>query len=131
MHDTLARAVPPRWDALREVSRVASCFVCFERGPSGPGAAGGRGWAAACLVTASGEPVTRVVRRPAAARDGQRELPTVAAPAEPVQLRSLATARGELGCRSPSAGYRPAANHPWRRGPIARRTPALTESPNR
>jgi hypothetical protein len=106
MHDTLARAVPPRWDALREVSRVASCFVCFERGRSGPGAAGDRGWAAARLVTASGEPVTRVVRRPAAARDGQRELLTVAAPAEPVQLRSLATARGEpvAECRLSTGG---------------------------
>jgi deoxyinosine 3'endonuclease (endonuclease V) len=61
MQDALARAVPPRCDGLPEVGRVAGCFVCFERGRSGPGAGGDPGWAAACLVTASGEPVTRVV----------------------------------------------------------------------
>lgn len=62
MQDALARALPRRWDGLPEVGRVAGCFVCFERGRSGPGAGGDPGWAAACLVTASGEPVTRVVR---------------------------------------------------------------------
>jgi hypothetical protein len=63
--------------------------------------------------------------------DGQRELLTVAAPAQPVQLRTLGAARSDLGTRPPSAGYRPAADHPWRRGPITRRTPTVTESPNR
>lgn len=67
MQDALARAVPPPWDGLPELGRVAGCFVCFERGRRGPGAAGDPGWAAACLVTASGEPVTRVVRGRAAA----------------------------------------------------------------
>jgi len=67
MQDALARARPRRWDGLPEVGRVAGCFVCFERGRSGPGAGGDPGWAAACLVTASGESVTRVVRGPAAA----------------------------------------------------------------
>jgi deoxyribonuclease V len=59
--DSLARARPPRWDGLPEEGRVAGCFVCFERGRSGPGAEGDSGWAAACLVMPSGEPVTRVV----------------------------------------------------------------------
>jgi len=63
--------------------------------------------------------------------DGQRELLVVPTPAEPVQLRALGAARSNLGSRPPSAGYRPAANHPWRRGPITRRTPSVTESPNR
>jgi transposase len=63
--------------------------------------------------------------------DGQRELLTLPAPAEPVQLRALGAARSDLGSRPPSAGYRPAADHPWRRGPINRRTPAVTESLNR
>ena len=54
--------------------------------------------------------------------DGQRELLTVPAPAEPGQLRSLASARGEVGSRPPSAGYRPAANHPWRRAAITPHT---------
>ena len=62
--------------------------------------------------------------------DGQRELLSVAAPAQPLQLRALGAARGALGSRPPSASYRPPANHPWRRGPVTRRTPAVTESPN-
>jgi hypothetical protein len=63
--------------------------------------------------------------------DGQRELLSVAAPSELVQLRTLGAARSDLGTRPPIAGYRPAADHPWRRGPITRRTPEVTESPNR
>jgi deoxyribonuclease V len=43
-------------------AQVAGCFVCFERGRSGPGAAGDQGWAVACLADASGELVTRIVR---------------------------------------------------------------------
>jgi deoxyribonuclease V len=46
---------------LPEAALVAGCFVCFERGQTGPGAAGDRGWAAACLVVPSGERLTRVV----------------------------------------------------------------------
>ena len=63
--------------------------------------------------------------------DGQRELLSVPAPAQAVQLRTLSAARADLGHRPPSAGYRPSANHPWRRGPLTRRNPAVTESPNR
>lgn len=63
--------------------------------------------------------------------DGARELLSVPAPAQPVQLRTLSAARSDLGRRPPSAGYRPSANHPWRRGPITRRATAVTESPSR
>jgi transposase len=63
--------------------------------------------------------------------DGQRELLSLPAPAQPAQLRTLAATRSDLGSRPPSAGYRPAANHPWRRGPITRPPAAVTESPNR
>jgi deoxyribonuclease V len=65
--DALARAVPPPWAAPRDLGRVAGCFVCFERGRSGPGAEGDPGWAAACLIAPSSEPLTRVVRGPAGA----------------------------------------------------------------
>jgi deoxyribonuclease V len=44
----LASASPPPWRA-HEGIRVGGCFVCFERGPSGPGRAGDPGWAAAAL----------------------------------------------------------------------------------
>jgi deoxyribonuclease V len=63
----LARARPPPWRTPSDPAGVAGCFVCFERGRSGPGAAGERGWAAACLIGPSGEPVTRIVRGPAGA----------------------------------------------------------------
>ena len=62
VQEELARATPPPWPVPAEVDRVAACFVCFERGRSGPGAAGDRGWAAACLAAPPREPVTRVVR---------------------------------------------------------------------
>ncbi|MBA3689597.1 MAG: hypothetical protein H0W81_12360 [Chloroflexi bacterium] len=45
--------------------------------------------------------------------DGHRELLTMPAPAELVQLRTLAAARSDLGSRPPSAGYRPRLDHPW------------------
>jgi deoxyribonuclease V len=45
----LASAAPPPW-RLREGVRIGGCFVCFERGRSGPGAAGDRGWAAAAVA---------------------------------------------------------------------------------
>jgi deoxyribonuclease V len=61
MQDALAATAPPRWALPDELARVAGCFVCFERGRSGAGAEGDPGWAAACLVTAGGDHVTRVV----------------------------------------------------------------------
>jgi deoxyribonuclease V len=45
----LASASPPPW-RVHEGMRAGGCFVCFERGPSGPGRAGDRGWAAAALA---------------------------------------------------------------------------------
>jgi deoxyribonuclease V len=39
---------PSPWH-LRDGVRIGGCFVCFERGPSGPGRAGDRGWAAAAV----------------------------------------------------------------------------------
>jgi deoxyribonuclease V len=65
--ERLARATAPRRSALRVAGAVAACFVCFERGRSGPGAAGDGGWAAACLILPDGQPVITVVRGPAAA----------------------------------------------------------------
>jgi deoxyribonuclease V len=40
---------PPLWTPGEGPLAVAGCFVCFPRGPSGPGAAGDRAWAAAVL----------------------------------------------------------------------------------
>jgi deoxyribonuclease V len=45
----LAEATPQTWQFTPE-ARVGGCFVCFERGPSGPGRAGEPGWAGAALV---------------------------------------------------------------------------------
>ena len=44
--------------------------------------------------------------------DGERDLVTTAAPADPVQLRALDTARGALGTPVPAGSN---AIHPWRR----------------
>jgi deoxyribonuclease V len=48
--DELGRATPPEWEPPETELAWAGCFVCFQRGPSGPGAVGDRGWAAAALV---------------------------------------------------------------------------------
>lgn len=69
--------------------------------------------------------------------DGERELLAVPAPADPVQLRALESARPEVGSAAPSAAYRsgmiPAADHPWRSMPVNRRREStrLTESRSR
>lgn len=68
--------------------------------------------------------------------DGEHELLAVRAPADPVQLRALESARLEVGTAAPSAASRagtiPAADHPWRRPINARReSTRLTESPTR
>jgi len=47
----LASALPAPWRPT-VVARVGGCFVCFERGQSGPGHAGDRAWAAAALAGA-------------------------------------------------------------------------------
>ena len=45
----LAVAALPEWRLPEGTVEIGGCFVCFERGPSGPGAAGDRGWAGAAL----------------------------------------------------------------------------------
>jgi deoxyribonuclease V len=45
--EALARAEPPPWRTEGLPRSLGGCFVCFVRGPSGPGAAGDRGWAGA------------------------------------------------------------------------------------
>jgi deoxyribonuclease V len=62
VQDQLARVMGGPWRTPSEIGRVAACFVCFERGGTGPGDAGDRGWAGACLIRAEGEPHTSVVR---------------------------------------------------------------------
>jgi deoxyribonuclease V len=45
--EPLARAAPPPWQLPDGPLTIGGCFVCFERGPSGPGRKGERAWAAA------------------------------------------------------------------------------------
>jgi deoxyribonuclease V len=45
----LAAELPPRWRPTGR-TRAGACFVCFERGRTGPGHAGDRAWAAAALA---------------------------------------------------------------------------------
>ena len=69
--------------------------------------------------------------------DGEQELLAVPAPADPVQLRALEAARGDIGTAAPSAatgsGTIPAPDHPWRTMPVNGRRPStrLTESRSR
>lgn len=67
LQEGLARLTDLRKEPPADAGRVAACFVCFERGRSGPGAAGDRGWAAACLVVPGGGPMTATVRGAAGA----------------------------------------------------------------
>jgi transposase len=69
--------------------------------------------------------------------DGEHELLAVPAPADPVQLRALESARTEVGTAAPSAAYRsgtiPAPDHPWRKGRVngRRESTRLTQSRSR
>ena len=69
--------------------------------------------------------------------DGEHEVLAVPAPADPVQLRALESARGDTGSAAPSAaawsGTIPAPHHPWRRMPVNGRltTTRLTGSRSR
>jgi transposase len=67
--------------------------------------------------------------------DGERELLTTEAPADPAQLRALTAARADAGTTVPTAANRsiPAPDHPWRRMPIngRRDSTRLTESRSR
>ncbi len=64
--------------------------------------------------------------------DGERFLLVTKAPADPVQLRSLESARGAAGTQPPSrstATVRPAPDHPWRQmGRRSKLNRRLTES---
>jgi deoxyribonuclease V len=55
--ERLAAARPHAAPAVGRSGVFGGCFVCFARGPSGPGQAGDRGWAGAALVRA-GRPLT-------------------------------------------------------------------------
>jgi len=46
----LARAAPAAWRPTDAEPAVGGCFVCFERGPTGPGREGEPGWAGAAVV---------------------------------------------------------------------------------
>jgi deoxyribonuclease V len=48
--ERLARAESPAWRLPGGPATIGGCFVCFERGPSGPGRKGERAWAAAAAV---------------------------------------------------------------------------------
>jgi deoxyribonuclease V len=47
--DELAAATPPWWRPTGDPA-IGACFICFERGRAGFGAAGDPGWAGAALV---------------------------------------------------------------------------------
>jgi deoxyribonuclease V len=44
---------PPSWQPSTALPLVAGCYVCFERGETGRGRKGERGWAAAVLMRAN------------------------------------------------------------------------------
>jgi deoxyribonuclease V len=48
--ERLALAAPPAWPLPAGAVTIGGCFVCFERGPSGPGRKGERAWAAAAAL---------------------------------------------------------------------------------
>ena len=50
---TLEQARPPPWE-LEPGALIGACFLCFERGASGPGRPGDAGWAAAAAGEAAG-----------------------------------------------------------------------------
>ena len=56
LQTTLAEMRPPPWRMHDDVE-IGGCFVCFQRGESGPGRTGDRGWAGAAVAgaTALGE----------------------------------------------------------------------------
>ncbi len=92
VQDELARATTAPLPTLADLVCVAACFVCFERGRSGPGAAGDRGWAAACLAGVEDAPETSVVRGLAEARYEPGLLALREGPLLEAALRSLPVA---------------------------------------
>lgn len=59
--EELARAAAPQWRPQGGALAVGGCFVCFERGPSGPGRKGEPGWAGAAVVRGEQVVATTVV----------------------------------------------------------------------
>jgi deoxyribonuclease V len=49
-HALAAASLPP-WQLPEGELEIGGCFVCFERGPAGPGQAGDRGWAGAASLS--------------------------------------------------------------------------------
>ena len=52
--EALGNATPPPWQPSYDEFAVGACFVCFERGPSGPGRKGEPGWAGAAILEPRG-----------------------------------------------------------------------------
>jgi deoxyinosine 3'endonuclease (endonuclease V) len=92
VQDELARATAAPWPTPAAMGRVAACFVCFELGRTGPGVAGDRGWAAACLAGVEGEPPMSIVRGLAETRYGPGLLALRDGPLLEAALRSLPAA---------------------------------------
>lgn len=83
--ERLAAERPAPWRPPEDLGSLAfgACFVCFERGPRGPGRAGEHGWAAAALGGSAGFRTVSVTgRAPAPYEAGLlalREAPLLAA----------------------------------------------------
>jgi deoxyribonuclease V len=50
VQEELARASPPPWRPGVDELAIGGCFVCFDRGPSGPGRKGESAWAGAAVM---------------------------------------------------------------------------------
>ena len=101
----LASEIPPSRQ-FEGAAHIGGCFVCFQRGESGPGKAGDRGWTAAALedTTVSLEGIAPAPYRAGflALREG--ELLERAVRALPVLLDVLLVdATGRAMMRAPSA----------------------------
>jgi deoxyribonuclease V len=67
MQERLAQAAPQGWHLPERPFAIGGCFVCFERGPAGPGRKGEPAWAAAAAVRSGRVVATTVVRGEAGA----------------------------------------------------------------
>ena len=124
----LASALPAPWRPT-VVARVGGCFVCFERGQSGPGHAGDRAWAAAALAGAvsviEGAAGAAYEAGLLALREGPLLEAAVRALAEPPEILLVnATGRDHprragLALHLGSADRRAHASQSARRGPVA------------
>jgi deoxyribonuclease V len=67
VQEALGRSSPPLWRPEARPRSVGACFVCFQRGRTGPGAAGDPGWAAAVWMLDGALRDVVTVRGPAGA----------------------------------------------------------------